>query len=42
MMHRRGWAGKKSTSQIYYAWFVFDRDHRGPTTLDRIDWRETK
>jgi hypothetical protein len=36
MMHRHGWAGRKNSSQIYYAWFVFLRDHAGPTLLDRI------
>jgi hypothetical protein len=36
MMHREGWTGKKSTSTTAYAWFVFDGDHCGPTTIDRI------
>jgi hypothetical protein len=39
MMHRRGWTGPKNTSQTVYAWFVFDRDYRGPTIFDRIDWK---
>jgi hypothetical protein len=39
MMHRRGWAGPIATSAIPFAWFVWVRDHRGPTTLDRISWR---
>jgi hypothetical protein len=38
MMHRRGWTGPKDSSQIYYAWFVWDRGHTGPTILDRIDY----
>jgi hypothetical protein len=38
MMHRRNWAGKKNSSQIYYAWYVWDRAHRGQTILDRIDY----
>jgi len=36
MMHREGWAGKKSTNTVAFAWFVFDGDHDGPTTLHRI------
>jgi hypothetical protein len=39
MMHRHGWNGPKSTSQVPYAWFVWNRDHRGPATIDRISWR---
>jgi hypothetical protein len=38
MMHRRGWDGPRSTSQVPYAWFVFERGHTGPARLDRIDW----
>jgi hypothetical protein len=38
-MHRAGWQGPRSTSAIPFAWFVFSRDHRGPTTVDRISWR---
>jgi hypothetical protein len=36
MMHREGWTGKIATSTTAYAWFVFDGDHTGPTTLHRI------
>jgi hypothetical protein len=39
MMHRRGWDGPKATSQVPYAWFVWNRDHHGPTTIDRVSWR---
>jgi hypothetical protein len=39
MMHRHGWAGPRASSAIPFAWFVFDRNHRGPITLDRISWR---
>lgn len=39
MMHRRGWNGPKSTSQVPFAWFVWSCEHRGPPTLDRISWR---
>ena len=40
-MHRHDWAGPRASSAICFAWFVFDRDHRGPATLNRISWRET-
>lgn len=36
MMHREGWAGKKSTSTTAFAWFVFDGDHDGPAIINRI------
>ena len=36
MMHREGWNGKKSTSTVAFAWFVFDGDHSGPPTIHRI------
>jgi hypothetical protein len=36
MMHRDGWAGPRASSAIAFAWFVWDRDHRGPTVIDRI------
>jgi hypothetical protein len=39
MMHRHGWDGPTATSQTPYAWFVFDRNHTGPTTLRRISWK---
>lgn len=39
MMHRDGWDGKKSTSNIPYAWFVFDRERSHQTTLQRISWK---
>jgi hypothetical protein len=37
-MHRDGWGGPRASSAIAFAWFVFDRDYRGPTTADRISW----
>jgi hypothetical protein len=40
MMHRHNWRGPRASSAIAFAWFVFDRDHQGPTTIDRIAWRE--
>jgi hypothetical protein len=29
MMHRDGWDGPKAQSAMAFAWFVWDRDHRG-------------
>lgn len=39
MMHRDGWAGPKTTSTTAFAWFVWDRSHRGPTAMHRISWQ---
>jgi hypothetical protein len=36
MMHRDGWSGPRASSAVAYGWFCWDRDHRGPTTIDRI------
>jgi hypothetical protein len=36
MMHRHGWAGPRASSAIPFAWFVWDRRHRGPIEIDRI------
>jgi hypothetical protein len=36
MMHRDGWTGPRASSAIAFAWFVWSRDHVGPTTIDRI------
>jgi hypothetical protein len=38
MMHRRGWEGRKANSGMAFAWFIWDRSHVGPTTIDRISW----
>ena len=40
LMHRAGWQGKKANSGIAFAWYVWVRGHTGPTTIDRIDWRQ--
>jgi hypothetical protein len=37
-MHRAGWTGRRASSAIAFAWFVFDRGHRGPATIDRVRW----
>jgi hypothetical protein len=38
MMHRQGWEGRKANSGMAFAWFIWDRAHRGPTTIDRLHW----
>jgi hypothetical protein len=38
MMHRAGWEGKKGNSGMAFGWFVWDRAHTGPTTIERISW----
>jgi hypothetical protein len=38
MMHRAGWEGKHSNSGMAFAWFVWDREHVGPTQLHRVSW----
>jgi hypothetical protein len=38
MMHRHNWAGARASSAIPFGWFVWDRDHVGPTTIERISW----
>jgi hypothetical protein len=40
MMHRAGWEGRKANSGMAFAWFVWDREHEGPTELHRISWDE--
>lgn len=40
-MHRDGWAGNRVSSSIAFAWFVFERGHRGPVTVDRITWEKS-
>lgn len=39
MIHRRGWDGPKASSSIAFAWFCFNREYEGRTTLSRISWR---
>lgn len=38
MMHRDGWTGPKVSNPTAFAWFVWDRDHTGPTELHRLSW----
>jgi hypothetical protein len=42
MMHRDGWKGAKTGSNVDHAWFVFDRSHIGPAQLNRISWEPSK
>ena len=41
MMHRAGWNGPHATSAIPFAWFCWNRDHGGPTVVDRIGARQS-
>jgi len=38
MMHRDLWAGRKANSGMAFSWWIWDRNHTGPTTIDRISW----
>jgi hypothetical protein len=38
MMHRDGWTGRKANSGMAFCWMVWDANHIGPTTIDRISW----
>jgi hypothetical protein len=38
-MHRYGWTGRRATSSMCFAWFVFDCEHVGPTSIDTIAWQ---
>jgi hypothetical protein len=38
MMHRDGWEGPKVSNPTAFAWFVWDRNHSGPTELHRLSW----
>ncbi len=40
MMHRHGWEGPKASSNMAFAWFVWDVSHRGPTLLSRLSWED--
>jgi len=39
-MHRDGWEGPKATSVVAYAWFVWEREHKGPIAVHRIAWEK--
>jgi hypothetical protein len=36
MMNRDGWNGPRASSAIPFAWFCWNRDHRGPAIINRI------
>lgn len=39
-MHRAGYEGPRhSNSGMAFAWFIWDRNHQGPTTIERISWK---
>jgi hypothetical protein len=38
MMHRDNWAGRRANSGMAFCWMIWNRDHVGPTTVDRISW----
>lgn len=38
MMHRAGWEGRKANSGMAFAWFIWEREHKGPTELRRLSW----
>lgn len=44
MMHREGWEGKKASSRMNTAWFVWERGEDGSygdtTVIKRVDWKE--
>ena len=35
-MHRAGWSGPRASSAVPFCWFVWRRDHVGPTAISRI------
>jgi hypothetical protein len=39
MMHRDGWDGPKTGSGMAFAWFAWNRDHKGPASINRISWK---
>jgi hypothetical protein len=38
-MHRHNWDGPRSSSAVAFAWYCFDRENPGETTLHRLSWR---
>lgn len=42
MMHRAGWQGPRATNPTAYAWFIWDRAHKGDPTFHRISARDTQ
>jgi len=40
MMHRLGWTGPRTSSNICFAWFVWDKRSRKKCHLDWFDWKD--
>jgi len=40
MMHRHGWSGRKASSGMAFAWFVWERGYRGQPIVQRISWED--
>lgn len=40
MLHRHGWTGNKVSNPTAFAWFAWDRGHKGPATIERISWKK--
>lgn len=40
LMHRKDWTGNHASSAMCFAWFVWERDRIGPTTIKRIFWED--
>jgi hypothetical protein len=40
MMHRDGWQGRKASSGLAFAWFVWERGYRGHPITQRISWED--
>jgi hypothetical protein len=40
MMHRDGWTGRKASARMDFAWFIWDRRHRGGTVINRVLWTD--
>jgi hypothetical protein len=38
MIHRDGWSGPRASSATDYAWFCWERDHKGSAIVDQILW----
>jgi hypothetical protein len=38
MMHRTGWKGRRASSAMAFAWFVWEIAHNGHTEMRRISW----
>lgn len=39
MMHRYGWTGNRVSNPTPFAWYVWDRGHRGKPEIHRISWK---